>query len=222
MTLEITPINFGGMLGYGVSCYLVKGDDGYILIDTVISPKRIHLEQKLESTGCNPGNLKLIILTHGHGDHTGNCAYLQRKYGTQIAIHRGDLETVENTKTDIPMLERFFLQLLAFLAGLGEIESFTPDIFLEDGQNLSAYGLDAQVIHLPGHSNGSVGILTAAGDLFCGDVFVNVKKPVRHSIVTDAAAFDASVEKLKKLGVRRVFPGHGKPFSWEQFEIGKK
>jgi len=43
-------------------------------------------------------------------------------------------------------------------------------MFLEEGQPLSDVGLDASVLHLPGHSKGSIGILTASGDLFCGDL----------------------------------------------------
>jgi hydroxyacylglutathione hydrolase len=54
--------------------------------------------------------------------------------------------------------------------------------------------------------------MTASGGLFCGDLFVNVKKPLKHSIITDAAAFDASIERLKSLPIHTVYPGHGKPF----------
>jgi glyoxylase-like metal-dependent hydrolase (beta-lactamase superfamily II) len=216
MVSEITPICFGGMLGYGVNCYLVKGTDGYLLVDTAISPRRAGLEEQLQSAGCQPGNLKLIVLTHGHGDHTGNCVYLRDKYGPPIAMHRGDVEIVEQTLPHPSVFERILLKFLSWIAGIGENQSFTPDIFLEDGQTLAEYGWDAQVIHIPGHSNGSIGILTAAGDLFCGDVFVNVKKPARHTIVTDAAAFDASIAKLKALPVQCVYPGHGKPFRMEE------
>ena len=40
------------------------------------------------------------------------------------------------------------------------------DLYVEDGYDLSAHGLAAQVVHIPGHSSGSIGVLTAAGDLF--------------------------------------------------------
>ena len=92
MTSEITTINAGGLLGYGVNCYLIRTGSGFVLIDTGVAPKRAGLVNQLESAGCQPGNLKLIIITHGHGDHIGNCAYLRRKYGAQVAMHRGDSE----------------------------------------------------------------------------------------------------------------------------------
>ena len=82
MSQEIKTIKSGG-----VYCYLVKTGDGYILIDTGLPNKRADLEKELESAGCKPGNLKLIILTHGDYDHADNCAYLWDKYGTKIAMH---------------------------------------------------------------------------------------------------------------------------------------
>jgi hydroxyacylglutathione hydrolase len=213
---EITVIHFGGLLGYGANCYLVRSDTGYILIDTGFSPKRADLDKQLEGAGCQPGNLKLIIITHGHGDHTGNGAYLRARYAVQIAMHRGDAETVERGNSEMHILNRIFLRLIALVAGLGEVERFRPDKYLEEGDGLSEFGFDAKVLHLPGHSPGSIGILTADGDLFCGDLFVNVSKPTKHSIVTDAASFTASVERLKSLSVHTVYPGHGRPFLMEQ------
>jgi hydroxyacylglutathione hydrolase len=209
---EITTINLGGLLGYGANCYLIKIDAGYILIDTGFSPKRADLEKRLEYAGCKPENLNLIVLTHGHGDHIGNCAYLRARYSAHVAMHRGDSEMVERGDMDTHALNRMLLRMIALIFGLGKIERFKPDIYLEEGDGLSEYGFDAKVLHIPGHSNGSIGILTAGGDLFCGDLFVNVTKPVKHSIVTDAVAFNASVERLKSLIIKNVYPGHGKPF----------
>jgi hydroxyacylglutathione hydrolase len=217
MMQEITTINLGGMLGYGTNCYLVRTDTGYILIDTGFSPKRADLDKKLEYAGCKPGNLTLIVLTHGHGDHVGNCAYLRAKYAAPVAMHRGDSEMVERGGVDTNVFNRILLRIIALIAGLGKVEKFRPDVYLEEGDDLSEYGFDAKVLHLPGHSNGSIGILTSNGDLFCGDLFVNVTKPAKHSIAIDAAAFNTSVERLKTLPINTVYPGHGKPFSMETF-----
>jgi hydroxyacylglutathione hydrolase len=219
MPQEIKPINLGGLMGFGANCYLVKtGAGGYVLIDTGYSTKRAEVEQGLEKAGCQPRNLKLIILTHGHGDHTGNCVYFREKYGTPIAIHRGDSEMVERG-IRVSFISRIVLNVLSFFMGLGKTERFKPDLYVEDAQDLSAYGFDAKVVHLPGHSKGSIGILTASGDLFCGDLITNQNKPVKHSIVDDVAEFDASLEKLKTLPAKTVYPGHGKPFAMELFYL---
>ena len=79
-----------------VNCYLIATDTGNILIDTGGSNKRTDLEKELESAGCKPGNLKLIVVTHGDFDHTGNAAYLRKKFGTKIAMHADDSGMLEH------------------------------------------------------------------------------------------------------------------------------
>jgi hypothetical protein len=79
-----------------VNCYLVRNAAGYFLIDSGLSKTRADLLKGLESAGCRPGDLKLILLTHGDLDHTGNSTCLRQKFGAKIAMHRGDLENVES------------------------------------------------------------------------------------------------------------------------------
>jgi hydroxyacylglutathione hydrolase len=73
-----------------VNCYLVETDTGYILIDTGASNTRGELEARLERAGCQPGNLKLIFLTHGDFDHAGNAAYLRKRFNAPVAMHKDD------------------------------------------------------------------------------------------------------------------------------------
>ena len=102
----------------------------------------------------------------------------------------------------------------------GKSERVTPDLTLTEECDLSAYGFDAQVISSPGHSHGSIGILIANGELFCGDLFENTKQPALNSIMDDRVAARASVEKLKRLNVETIYPGHGAPFSMNQLADG--
>ncbi len=81
--------------GSSVNCYLLKTDEGFILVDTGWTNKRSHLEKELESAGCFVDNLVLIILTHGDFDHSGNCAYLKNKYQINDAMHVDDARMVE-------------------------------------------------------------------------------------------------------------------------------
>ena len=67
----LLPFKFGS-----VNCYLIENDSKYILIDTGSSKQRTQLEKELKNAGCKPGNLKLIVITHGDFDHTGNASYL--------------------------------------------------------------------------------------------------------------------------------------------------
>jgi hydroxyacylglutathione hydrolase len=203
-----------------VNCYLVGTDAGYVLIDTGGSNGRTKLERELESAGCEPGHLKLIALTHGDFDHAGNAAYLRRTSGAKIAIHPDDSGMVErgdmfwNRNTGNVLLRT----ASSILFGFGKSERCTPDVHVEDGHDLSEYGLDAVVLHIPGHSKGSIGILTASGDLFCGDLLINSGKLGLNSIIDDPEAANASVERLKALEIGTVYPGHGEPFSMERFK----
>jgi len=112
----------------------------------------------------------------------------------------------------------FLIRMIApVLFGFGKSERFKPDLYLDDGQSLSEYGLDAKVLYLPGHSRGSIGILTADGDLICGDLLENTDGPGLNSIMDDPATAYVSIEKLKQLSIRTVYPGHGEPFLMESF-----
>ena len=202
-----------------VNCYLIETDVGYILIDTGCSNKRTELEKELERAGCKPGNLKLIVLTHGDFDHTGNANYLREKFGTMIAMHHDDSGMSE--RGDMFWNRRKGNILLGMIARIlfrfGKKERFKPDLYIDEGYDLSEYGLDAKVLHIPGHSKGSIGIQTAGGNLFCGDLLENKDKPALSSIMDDLTVANESVKKLKKLKIKTVYPGHGKPFSMEQF-----
>jgi len=65
---------------------------------------------------------------------------------------------------------------------------------LDEGCNLEKYGLHAKVLHLPGHSKGSIGFFTDNGYLFCGDMFYNVP---RFRFIDDKKDHQASVAKLR-------------------------
>ena len=202
-----------------VNCYLIETNTGYILIDTGGSNKRTGIEKGLDSAGCRPGNLKLIILTHGDFDHTGNAAYLRRKFGTKTVMHHDDSGIVEhgNMSWNRKKSNILIKIIVPILSGFGKSERFKPDLYIGDGDDLSEYGFEARVLHIPGHSKGSIGILTSDGDLFCGDLFENRDKPGLNSIMDDLAAANASIEKLKKLSIKTVYPGHGQPFPMELF-----
>src|SRR5512139_458062 len=93
MSSDITTITLALPFRLGsVNCYLVKTVQGHVLIDTGSSNQRAVLEQALLKAGCQPGNLKLIILTHGDFDHTGNAAYLRQKFNAPLAMHPADFD----------------------------------------------------------------------------------------------------------------------------------
>jgi glyoxylase-like metal-dependent hydrolase (beta-lactamase superfamily II) len=200
-----------------VNCYLIQATAGHVLIDTGGSNAREDLHGQLDRAGCMPSSLKIVLLTHGDFDHIGNAAYLRSAFGARIAMHRDDSGMAERGDMFVNRKKPNILirALLPTFTGFGTSERFTPDVLLDDGYDLSQHGLEARVICLPGHSKGSIGILTASGELFCGDLFENTKGPTLNSLTDDFTAANASVAKLEALKIGTVYPGHGRPFAME-------
>ena len=98
------------------------------------------------------------------------------------------------------------------LFGFGKSNRLKPDVLFEDGDDLSEFGCNGKVVHIPGHSRGSIGILTADGSLICGDLLENTKMPRLNSIMDDLEAAKASIDKLSNSPINTVYPGHGRPF----------
>lgn len=208
----------------GVNCYLIEVENGFILIDTGFSTKRKFLDESLKKVLNKPGNeakkLKLIILTHGDSDHAGNAKFLREKYNAPIAMHSEDSKMVENAdmtwnRKKKPDKLSFIFKVIILISGKNDVfETFVPDSYLQDGQNLAEFDFDAKVIHLPGHSKGSIGILTKDGELFCGDLIYNF---VGFRYIDNLEEYNKSMDKIKKLNIKLFYPGHGKPFSINHF-----
>jgi glyoxylase-like metal-dependent hydrolase (beta-lactamase superfamily II) len=218
--LNIRVINQAMPLGMGsVNCYLLQSGENYFLIDSGLSSQRDELEKTLEQAGCKLGDLKLVILTHGDFDHTGNAAYLRVKHGAKIAMHPDDWGMLQ--QGDMFWNRKKGNALIRWLApkliGFGKAQRVTPDLALAGGFDLGEYGLEARVLSIPGHSKGSIGVLTSQGELFCGDLLENTTgTPRLGAIVDDAELMKVSVERLKGMGIKRVYPGHGQAFGLEE------
>ncbi len=98
----------------------------------------------------------VILNTHGHLDHTGANADIGEKFGAPLELHRLDLPLLESD----PAIE------LALM--LGAKPSPKPSRLLRDGDVVAIGDETLKVLHLPGHTPGSVGFL-AEGLLFSGD-----------------------------------------------------
>lgn len=225
----------------GVNCYLGKSEKGYVLFDTgghMILDKshtnrRSELLQQLEQAGVKPGLLKAIVLTHGDSDHAANAAFLREKYSTIIAMHPGDTKLVDKPSIDV-MMESFRYRSIIYKVvffflkkqiqritekDLKDFEGFKPDVLLQEGDSLLQYGFEATIIHLPGHTDGSIGILTKEGELISGDILANMKKPSVAPNAVDFKSLRSSLKKLKPMNIVKFFPGHGNPFSAKEVKL---
>ncbi len=226
MTAAVTTIPLSG-----VNCYLLPAGHGFALIDTGLATRRTALETQLSAAGCKPGSLRLVVLTHGDADHAGNAAFLHQRYAAPVAMHAADAPMVETGDMDrgrkpkpdkLTATGRFIRvagKLMEFTRRGDGLETFSPGLLVDEETDLATYGLDARVLHLPGHSRGSIGLFTPAGDLFCGDLLFHWRS-VSVPICDDAAAHHESMRRLRALHVKTVYPGHGKPFPWSDVPAG--
>ncbi len=228
----------------GVNCYLGKREEGFILFDTgghitldkEFTNRREELMSFLEKAGCRPGNLKAIVLTHGDNDHVANAAYLRDKYQSIIAMHQDDM-TLVNQVTLNKIMESFHYRSIIYKIVfklmrkqitkimervLKDFIEFKPDIILQEGDSLSPYGFMGDVLHLPGHTAGSIGVLCEGGELIAGDIFANMKKPCVAPNAIDFKELKKSVKNLNKMKITKIYPGHGSPFMAYEVGIGNR
>ena len=193
-----------------VNCHLVQGEQGAILVDT----GRSGYGEKLLPL-CQRWDVRLIVLTHGHQDHTQNAAFLAQQLGVPIAMHQADRELLEDNSCQPMQAHRRLGRLIQSLSQRGFQDTlpppFQPDLFLDEGDDLSHFGVNAQVVALPGHTAGSIGIRTEDNALLVGDAMVHLFSVAPALIYADRRQMEDSVKKIRALRPTTLYFGHGRP-----------
>ena len=192
------------------NCYLVTDSSQAILVDTASGQ---NLDQVMAE--CDKYTLKLIVLTHVHFDHAENAAALSARYGVPVAIHRKDEELFDSFDKQ-PLKSSGLVGCVVLGMSLKVLRNTTvarPDnlVYVEEGDDLNAYGFNAKVIELPGHTLGSIGLDVEGRHLLVGDALDNWIRPGTGHLFYDKEATRKSAEKIRALGDRTIYYGHGKP-----------
>ncbi len=199
---RVTAPNPGVMTGPGTNCYLV-GDpnSGYIVIDP--GPDEPEHQQRIwRATG---GDIRMIVCTHSHSDHSPGARPLQ-------ALCHGKP----------PILG------LPSAATARPASHFVPDRVLADGESISVAGGGAthtlKAIHTPGHAANHVClVLVEDGLLFSGDHILNGSTTVVDPPDGDMTAYLDSLDRLSvecaEYGIAFILPAHGYVLGFAQQAI---
>ena len=192
------------------NCYIVANGENAILVDTASAAG---LEKVIEE--CSKYKMKLIVLTHPHFDHAENAAAISEHFNIPVALNKNDLEIFENY--DAQPLKSYGLVgkvvLGLSLKVLRNTKVRRPEnlIFVKEGDSLSEYGIDAKILELPGHTRGSIGLDVEGKNLLVGDALDNWICPATGHLFCDFDLIKKTAEKIKSLGERTIYYGHGKP-----------
>ncbi len=179
---------------FSTNCYIVGAEVGGegMIIDPGDKAGRI-----LKKAEEHRLDIKQIVLTHGHIDHTGALKKVAEKTGAGVAVHADDAAILGK-------------QPMGIVLGLFYPNPPPPDRLLQDGDFIEVGGLRFTVLHTPGHTQGGI-CLVGEGVVFSGDTLFD------HSIGrTDLAGGDydkivGSIQtKLMMLPDETIiYPGHG-------------
>ncbi len=198
------------------NCYIVENGVEGILVDT---GKKEFASRVMEA--CRQYHVRLIILTHAHFDHAENAARISHALGIPIGMSKKDCNLIRSNANQKLSAETFLGKIVLLLSlkdfSVRTLQEFEPDIFLEDGDSLSDYGVDASIISLPGHTDGSIGIDVENKGLIVGDALMNMFYPTVSMLFHDKSEMLDSAEKISRLGSRTIYFGHGKPVPNKQW-----
>jgi len=194
----------------GISnCYMVYNKEIF-LIDTGMPGRSNEIINFLKNNlKQDPEDLKTIIITHHHFDHTGSLDKLKKITGAKVAVHSADAAYVSGEKSQAG--SAFMVLFIKIMKLIYRVEPVKPDIILKDGDLIE----DCEVIHTPGHTPGSICLYNPDNRvIFVGDNLNysdgKIKGPGSR-LIPEPEKYKESMRKLSDLDIEVILTGHGPP-----------
>jgi glyoxylase-like metal-dependent hydrolase (beta-lactamase superfamily II) len=196
-------------IGY-VNVHLVVTDDGVVLVDTGLPGRSAKIGRALQDIRRTIGDVRTVLLTHHHADHTGGLAEVRRRSGARVVAHESDAAYV--TGAERAVFRNPVVRVVSLFMGTPE-PAPVDDVVTADGY-APLPGFTA--LHTPGHTAGHLSVLLdrAGGVLFAGDAAAGRRGGrvggAPKMVSADLGQQAKSVARLAGLDFEHAVFGHGK------------
>ena len=179
---------------------LITTEEGNILIDTPMRPTDA---LKWREVVVKKGEIRYLVNTEEHPDHTTGSSFLPGL----LVTHNKTRETL--AKMPMEQVQMIVKHIDPEGASLMEGSEFRlADITFEESLNLFIGGLTVKLFHLPGHSDGGIGVyIPEEKVVFTTDIIFHRKKSWLHE--STPSKWIESLNKVRELDVDIIIPGHG-------------
>jgi hydroxyacylglutathione hydrolase len=216
------------------NCYLIGTPGHWVLVDAGNRGWDSFFFLKLRGAGIQPADIRLIVVTHVHFDHVGSLAAIRDRCRCPVAVHADEADLLRQARIVLPPGTRPVSRWLIDLARrhrriVDRLYRFDPveaEILVERELALDGFGVAARVLHTPGHTAGSLTVLSAAGAAAVGDLAVNYHPlgagPFTPPFGDSLEAIGLQWRRLLRDGAKRIYPAHGRPFPARRLAGGSK
>ena len=182
------------------------------LIDPGLVRKGSYKIESIKKLGIEPKSIKRVIMTHTHLDHIGCLSEIQKLIPhTEIWIHTLEAEPLQEGDERTVYGMDMFKQLCQAQYGLkAGAFAFAVNRKLQGGENLDLGGMAWEILHIPGHSMGSVALYHPTKRILIpGDVVYADHAIGRFDLHgANGKELGKSLMRLAELEVRMLLPGH--------------
>lgn len=204
------------------NAFLLLGEKP-ILIDSGSPGDLPSLKRKLQKAGISLAEIELLILTHAHFDHAGNAAAIRQLSGCKVVAQEVEKPFLENGKNAVIAPYNLMARLLNPFMNI-PFAATQVDILIKDSLDLKPYGADAKVFLTPGHTPGSLSVITTEGEAIVGDLIgggyllglLFPKKPRYHYWIANMDDVQVSLKNLFTREITTIYVGHGGPLNGTQ------